>query len=484
MKPKPGSGRTGGIGVICLISLQLLAGYSAGAESRSGNPADDKPAISRQESLAISEKNYAPLRLAREEIEVMHAKAAEAARNLWPNFSAKGEYTKGAEIEELGTPGFEEKSYGLQLSHTLFKGGGIWAAYQQADANLLISRFKYQKVRQDMIYRVTEAYWNLARTQADLSDCQRGREALKQYDRMAKKLYRNGVIDKRQLLATESQLNQSEYQYESARIECEKFLWEWTAALGLDNPPDRRPPQSVPFQKLEIKLNECLPTALAGHPEILMQEAALQASGYELKVRNSADWPKLELNGFYGRSGGAYQSETLELNEDYNITVKLTQTLAWNTLEISGFDQKTSPKLGQSTRTEARTATAALGFMDGYKAAAEKREAGLNRREAEFKLKQAQESVAAGVREAFYNYRKALIQIKNAELDLDLSRKGLAINKINLRDSRATIDDVAKSRNELANAGIALREAKVFYLISRAALDRAIGKPGKYEVGE
>ncbi len=484
MRFKPGSKRTGGVGVICWLALQLLANYSAGAKSWSANQAADEPVISLQESLAINEKNYVPLDLAREEIEVMHAKAAEAGRNLWPDFSAKGEYTKGAEVEELGTPGFEEKSYGFQLRHTLFKGGGIWAAYQQADANLRISRFKFQKVRQDVIYRVTEAYWNLARTRADLSDCQRGHEALMRYNHMAEKVYRDGVIDKRQLLATESQLNQSEYQYESAKVECEKFLWEWTAALGLDNPPDRRPPQSIPYQKLEIELKECLATALACHPEILMQETALQASGYDLKVKNSADWPKLELNGFYGRSGGAYQSETLELQEDYNITVKLTQTLAWNTLEISGFDQKTSPKLGQSTRTEARTVSTSLGFMDGYKAAAEKREAGLNRQEAEFKLKQARESVAAGVREAFYNYRKALIQIKNAQLDLDLNRKELAIKKINLRDSKATIDDVAKSRNELANAGTALREAKVFYLNSLAAVNRAIGKPGKYAVGE
>lgn len=57
---------------------------------------------------------YRPLKLAQEEIEVADAKALEAARELWPTLAAKGEYTKGAAVVDLGTPGFTEQSYGLQ----------------------------------------------------------------------------------------------------------------------------------------------------------------------------------------------------------------------------------------------------------------------------------------------------------------------------------------------------------------------------------
>jgi len=470
--------------ILPLASLQLLvsAVYAQENLPESNSATSTAQFIQMDDCQRQAFGNYQPLKLAQEEINVADAKALEAARELWPNLAAKGEYTKGAAVVELGTPGFTEESYGLQASYTIFQGGRLWATYKQADANLRIARLKYEKTRQDMIYQVTEAYWNLARAQANVGDYQDAFQEVSKYSTMAEKLHAFGTLMKKLMLAATSQKRQCEYQIQSCQADLEKFLWKWTEALGLAEPPTTRPQTDIPFEEKEINLDECLKMATEHNPEIQIQTLTLEASQYEKQTKTSYDWPKVELTGFYGRSGGAYESEVLELREDYNVGVKLTQPIAWNSLGLSGFSQKTSPKLGQSSLTESKTASGTFNFLDGYKSASEKQEATWRLHQAEFNLEKARKDVAAEVREAYFNYRKALAQVRNSQLDLDLAERELAIQKINLRDDKATLPDVAEARNKVTGSRVSMREARAFYLISLAALNKAVGVSDQFKI--
>lgn len=467
-----------------LVIMALAAGQAAGRAQEGDKviPADalrDR-AISLEACRVLAEARYKPVQLAKEEIAVAEARVAEAARDLWPTLAAKAEHTNGAAIVELGTPGFREQSYGLQLTYTLFQGGRGWAAYRQANVNLRLTRAKYEKIRQETIYLATEAYWNLVRAQANIADYEEAGMDVRRYAAMAEHLFSGGTLMKKLLLGTNSQRNQSEYQIQSAQADLEKFTWKWAASLGWDKPPATRPQADIPFAPLEIKLDECLALAAEHNPEVRMQALLLEAGQYELETKNGSDWPKIELNGFYGRSGGAYNTEVLELREDYNFGVKLTQPVAWNTLALSGFQQKTSPKLGQSSRTEAQTVTAAFSILDGFKSGTEKAEAAFHLHTVEYNLEKSRQTADDEVREAYFNYRKALAQVRNAQLDVDLSRREWVIAKINLRDDKATLPEVAETRNKLAGTRVTLREARTFYLISLAALNKAVGITDKY----
>jgi hypothetical protein len=85
-------------------------------------------------------------------------------------------------------------------------------------------------------------------------------------------------------------------------------------------------------------------------------------------------------------------------------------------------------------------------------------------------------TVASGVREAYFNYKKGLLQVNNAEIDYNLSQRELGITNVNLGDEKASISDAAQLTNKCASSKVALRDAKVFYLISLATLNRAVGK--------
>ena len=438
----------------------------------------EKDQLTLSRCQTIAEENYSPLKLAKEEIGVRDAKAAEAARALWPNLSAKGEFTDGASIVELGTPGFREASYGLQLSQTLFSGGKLWSTYKQAQLNKKIAEEKYRKAKLDMNYQLQEAYWNLVRVNQNYKQYAETLKDSSRYLKMAKKLFADGTINKRHLIATETRKNSNMYQKQSTQAEMEKFRWNLAAALGVDKPTAWELVKGTPYYESTVTLEECLQKAEEHNPDYLVQQLSLKAGEYEKKIHYSQDWPKIELNGFYGRSGGAYNSEDMELDEDYNISIKLTQKFAWNSLALSGFDQKTSPKLGQSSRTESRTASATLGILDGYKSAAEKKEAGWQFQQAQYNQKKARQTLMVEVREAFYNVHKGKAQVEHAKLEVELAKSELAIQKIHLRDEKVGISDVAEANNKLANSLAALTEAKVYYLLALAALDKAVGIEG------
>jgi len=94
----------------------------------------------------------------------------------------------------------------------------------------------------------------------------------------------------------------------------------------------------------------------------------------------------------------------------------------------------------------------------------------------------AKKDAADEVRDAYFNYRKALAQVRNSQLDLDLAERELAIQKINLRDDKATLPDVAEARNKVTGSRVAMREARAFYLISLAALNKAVGISDQFKI--
>lgn len=433
-------------------------------------PADT---LTMTECYAIAEANYRPLRLAREEIDTAGWKLAETTRNLYPALSVKAEETNGLADRSLGTPKFKEQSYGVQMNYALYEGGKSWATRRQAQANHRIARLKYKKTRQEMRYGIREAYWNLVRLRANQEEYRLALEEIRRLSSRSRQLFDDGVISEREYLQIESQLNQAAYQDDAAQADRENFGWKLADALGLSAPP-REPASVIPYVETAVSIDDCLRLAAANNPEIAIQKEALTAALYGARVKKGYKRPKIDLNGFYGRSGSAYENEELSLKEDYQIGVQLAQSFLFNTFSGSGFKQQTSPKLGQSSRTEVETVSASMNLLDGYKQVAEEEEADLAYSQAAYGLEKAQSAVNQETRDAYFNYRKAIAQVKNTRVDAELADKELAISRISA-GGQAGVAAIAEALNKRAGARAALHEAKTFYLMALAALDKAVG---------
>jgi outer membrane protein TolC len=230
-----------------------------------------------------------------------------------------------------------------------------------------------------------------------------------------------------------------------------------------------------------VELSECLKLAEEAHPDMIIQKKAMEAANMGAKAARSYYWPQLDINGSYGKSGGAFKGEKLNLMEDWQAGARMTLYFGGTSFGLSGLRQKTSPKLGQSSRTEIETVSSSVGLLDSFKNRSERKEAALTFHQAETQLKRTKMEVLNHVREAFAGYKKSVLQVRTAENDLALAKTEYSIAGIKDKYKEASIPEKAIARNKLAQAEAGLAEAQAHYAIAIAALNRAVGVADKFK---
>lgn len=314
--------------------------------SESGKPTKTM-SLRRCEELALM--THPTVRLAIEETRVAKLKKTEAYRGIWPLLSLKGEITEGAAERTVGTPDFLEESYGAQLTQPVIQGGRLVNAYKQARAHWSAIAAKEEKAKQEVLYGARESYWHLVKSLLAESIFEKALADLKADRAMAEELSKKEVISRQVYLTMTGQHEQAVLNREAAQAETVARLWNWTAALGLNEPPLDRPVAAIPPVPLNApKLEECLIEAKASHPDLAVQRFTTEAAQYGDKAGKGHYYPRLSVNGFYGRSGAAYENENFEFREDWNLGAQVSQYFGGSSLNASAQEIKTSPKLGQS----------------------------------------------------------------------------------------------------------------------------------------
>ena len=418
------------------------------------------------------------VRLAIEETRVAKLKETEAYRGLWPLLSLKGEITEGAAQRTVGTPDFLEESYGAQLTQPVIQGGRLVNAYKQARANWSAIAAKEEKAKQEVLYSARESYWHLVKSLLAESIFEKALADLKADRAMAEELSKKEVISRQVYLTMTGQHEQAVLNREAAQAETVARLWNWTAALGLNEPPLDRPVAAIPPVPLNApKLEECLIEAKASHPDLAVQRFTTEAAQYGDKAGKGHYYPRLSVNGFYGRSGAAYENENFEFREDWNVGAQVSQYFGGSSLNASAQEIKTSPKLGQSTRTQSRTYAGSLGIEDSLKLKTEKAEASLTFDQAKEDLRRTEMEVANNVRSAYAEWAKALSQLRISETDYSIAKTEYQVARIKSTNREVPVSERSLTRNRLAQAEAARVDAQAQLRIAGAALARAIGRP-------
>ncbi len=432
--------------------------------------------ISLSDCERMAVENHPTLRLAREETKLADVKKGEAFRGIWPSLTAKGEYTDGAAIPELGSPGFREMSYGVQMTQPVIQGGRLVRVYGQAKAQWLAVQAKEEKARQEVLFGARESYWNLVKADRTVKIAGQALKDLREERTLSQRLLDNDVISRQVHLTVSSQYEQAVLSLEGAEAEAVSRLWQWTAAVGSTEPPTGRPIAEFPKETLnDPSLESCLARARGMHPDLEIQRQSAEAARQGDLAGRGLYYPKLSINGFYGRSGGNWDREELTLGEDWNIGAQLSQYFGGNTLNVSASDLKTSPKLGQTTRTEATTYGASFGFFDALKGRTETAEARYTWHQAEEERIRLEMQVGNDVRGAWAEWKRALSRRRVTENDWALARTDFEVARIKSANREVPVSDRAVTRNRLAQAEADWVEAQAQYYIAAAALARAVG---------
>lgn len=428
-----------------------------------------------EEAVDIASENNMTAKIAEDEISLSNLKIREARRALYPAASLNYLETVGRTTGT--TQDFTDTEYKVKFEYPLYYGWRLKYAVDQAVSNMKASMYNYDEALQNLKAEVEAAFYAYIVSRVNLR-LQRSlwKDTEKIFD-IAKKRYDLELSTKAEFLQVQSQIKQVNYQISTSENDmtlarltlCQAMnvnTEDVDSLLAIDIDVDLEP------LDIEVGLEECMDLALIYRPDMKAKEYMIEFNDYGRKIAWSKDQLKVDLTGTYGKSGGAYESESLNLGNDWYLGFKVTKPLGGNTLSSAYTKDETSEKHGQSTRTESVSRSVELGLLDNLQSFSEKKSAEIALKKAREELKKTKDTVFKEVKESYLSFKKALIQI------------GSSLNKIKYKEEELKIAKARTELNEmpyseLIQAYIGLTDEKLFYIEALGNLYQSLTKLNK-----
>jgi len=439
---------------------------------------EEKRLESLEDCIKIAIANSGTLKIAEQEVRFAELKVREAERALYPSVMAKLDRTDG-KIRSLETggvdAGFRETEFGLQIGQSIYQGGKLKSTLSQAEVRLEMARKKYEKAKQDLIFEVKKAYYNLVSAQANLRQQEKLLAQGESILQGVGKKHGLELVTTEELLKVQSQYNQVYYNKFSEEKECSLALLTLKHILNFEGLFSVEFNIYLDFEELGISLEQCLELAGKDNPELAISKLSLRFAELGKNIVRGEQRFKVDLTGFYGRGGGAYETEDLKVSDSWYAGIKLSKAIGGSTLGSGYTSDQTNPKLGQSSRTESKTGSATFSLLDNLKNLSDEKEAELEYEKAQNEAKEAEKKIESEVKEAYFNYEKSIIQLKAISKEIEFSKEQARIAGEKRKLNLAPDSEVLGTEISLTGARASYNEALSYYHIALASLNKAIG---------
>lgn len=269
-------------------------------------------------------------------LQAAEEKVPQARSALLPALGASG---TGSEVigntEYTGTPvvrrSFRGYQWALQLTQPVF-GAPLYFAYGESKANADQARARFDSARQDLIIRVSQAYFDALVAQAALDAASAQVRALEEQLGAARRSFKDGV-------ASVTDVAESEARAASAHADLAKAMSELDAkraALEAITGPgavDLAPllgDVAVPHPDPQDP-SAWTSRAQAANPNVRAAKAALAAANFEISRNRAARLPSVDLVASYGSNYSSgnivnpinYATHVHDKEVDLQVTVPL-----------------------------------------------------------------------------------------------------------------------------------------------------------------
>ncbi len=421
---------------------------------------------------------HRPVRIARQEVELAQMKVREAKRAIYPAATLKTSWTEGtaSEID------FREYSTGLQLEHPLLYSGRLTEAYRQSLVNLQVAEKRQHKVKADYAMELSQEYYQLIG--AHLSrDAQAGLIAqTEEFLQQAEARFEKGLITRLELLNVQAQVNQAKFQRANAENDLLLARFKFLQRLGLDPEAAVEVPEEFAAPSLrEIDLEELLQLTARYRPDIQVNSLLVKFHEHEERIAKAKGGLKVDLSGFIGQSAAAFETEPLDAAEDYFVGIKATKAWGPHSTTASATTTKTSPRLGQTTRTDSTVYSAEMGILDQLQGLSEVKQAQVNLNKARRELEEAKDSAFQEAQEAHISYNKARLQLEHAQQKIAFREEQVKILKAQAGLNEALPSQVLEAVMKVTDEKAGRAQAVSSYYVALAKLNKAIGLAGHYK---
>ncbi|HNX68143.1 MAG TPA: TolC family protein [Candidatus Omnitrophota bacterium] len=452
-----------------------------------------------------------------ENIALYNRRMLYALRKLFPEMTANMNGREG----NLSGNTFVGKDWHLSLRQPVFDGGILWNTFLQEKSGLEAARKQYDKTISELVFDLSKAYFEYQRTLQTVEEHKRAVQDMKRFAEMSEEKFKQKLISEIEQLNVQSSYSQmqfdleaSEQELEIAKLDMQKHLdlsvndnvtlqrvydkADLVAAQGgtgaLPPVPDASSKDLVPVFKDEIKAPELvrlIDLSYANRPELQIEAARLQATRLGERIRWGEFLPKAFLTGEWGALGEAYRYQGYTsansnvdnydepaLKKEWRLLLEMNWNLGGNKVNYTYENDHKAPSItqylyGQGTHITKNGVT--IGVLDGLDAFINVKQAEVEKLNQVVELEKAEKQVLQDVKQAYYDYQKAVIQVRSTvkrmqyrERLRDFSKHRLSRKEIEISEYMQTEADLVREQSELHRA---LKD----YFTAKAAMNHAVG---------
>jgi len=397
-----------------------------------------------QESVVEATENHLPIEIAREKLLLYRRKINKAFRDLFPSVTAS--FT--TQSRGLSEPATATKTHDTKLAvrQPIYQGGALWNKLREEKANLKAALAEYNKIFSDLTLEVATAYFNMSKAKTMMEY----REGLVAKANRALVLSQEkfdaDLISEIEHLNVQSQQSQIQASLLQSKEELELALLELQKSMNvdLDVPIDvfhlnNYFAEMGGYERLEdayraqnkkrtaggeidaVKINELIRMAYDNRPEFVIGEHKVKARKYAEKVEKAGWLPQSSIFVEVGRNREVLDFD-LNVREgrwesEFRLGVEVSWNLWGNTVRNVYDNNQEPPKQtgfsnnGSGHYTQQNTI--AFGLLDGLEQFVKVKEAEVATKEAILEFELSEKDMVSEVKESYYNYNRAKIQMRS-----------------------------------------------------------------------
>lgn len=191
-----------------------------------------------------------------------------------------------------------------QIEQTLYGGGGVRAAYRQAQSDYDAVLFDEEHTRLYVRYMADFAYWNVSAMQLFLSAADEYASIVGSLYRVVERRFAEGYIAKSDLLQVETRLSEAEFDRITARRNYDDALHAFNILRGAAGDAPVELSQSI-VDSIGMPERAALDEIAARRPDLLAAEAAVRSAEYGVGVTRASYNPHVTVG-----VGGSWQTYT------------------------------------------------------------------------------------------------------------------------------------------------------------------------------
>jgi outer membrane protein TolC len=402
------------------------------------------------EALALAAQQNQQLRVAAYEVAIARSQLAQARAGGAPQVNAQASYTRtkesgpstisiGGMTVEIPAASPNLYNLGLALQYPLYTGGRLEAQMALAEANLKGAEAALERVKQQVVFSVRQAYYQLLLAQAGSEVADRSATQAAENLRVARARVAAGAsprFDEVQAQVAVAQARQSQVRARNGIAQAAQGL---NALINLPLNTPLRLRDALTVRAVGPALDALVTRALESRPEFAELRARQAAAQAGIALAESGAKPTVALNGSagYGNASALFGSSA---SSSWSVTLAATLNL---------YD-------GGLTRERINEARQRLEQLRAMEA-------------------QQRQAVELEVRGAFLNLQSAAEELAGADAVVTQAAEALRIANVRFESGVGTNLEVLTAQTTASQAELGRAQALFTYALARAALERAVG---------